>query len=864
MKFYTSVDRRGDTIFVREVNGKERLNYCIKDFVPTLLVPDSKGQFKNEFGHPLAKVDLDSISDASKFIREYSDVDGFDVYGSSNFVSQFITENYPGEIEFDSSLIRVFNFDIECASDEGFPYPENAEYEVISISLYDSQTKIIYVWGLYEYNNSREDVIYHHSSTEESLLRSFIEFWRTNCPDVMTGWNISTFDIPYLVNRIKKVLGESAVKSFSPWGIISETTIRGDFGRENQSYNFMGIACLDYLDLYKKYTYSGQESYALDHIAHVELKEKKVDYSEAGTLHNLYLTNFQKFLEYNIQDVELVKKLDEKMRLIELVYTLAYMTKQTFPDTFSPVRTWESMIYNWNYEKGIFSKVKNTRGNANVQVAGAFVKVPEPRAYEWIVSLDLDGLYPHLIMQYNLGYDTIDEDLSPTVEDYVEKYLSHCDKSEKELQNERRILPFINKTEDTSKYKELERAVAANGTYYRKDHQSMFSCLMENLYSNRKKTKRLMLQKEQERENTKDKKEKEELTNLIASLNNKQMALKILANSGYGAIANRYFQFFDPRIAEAITLSGQLSIRWVRSRLDAYLNNLLNTDGIEYVKYVDTDSAYLELKALVDEIFGKDVKKEDYTEVVNFLDKAVKNRIEPFIEKCYEELADYMNAYRNAMRMTREVIASRGFWTAKKRYALMVYDSEGVRYAEPKPKILGLEVKKSSTPEFCREKLEEAIKIILEGTNDELLEFLEEVRKEFNSLGPEDIAFPRSVSGLRKYAESGRAIFKKGSPKHVKGALIYNHMLKEKEMKLEQPIQEGGKIKFVDLKEPNPIHQNVIAFPSNSVLPKEFGLHDYINYDLQFEKAFFQPLKTMLDAVGWKSDRNSTLEIFFG
>jgi len=852
---------------VREIRDGSRANFRAKEFAPTLLVPTSNThtEFHDERGNNLEKLEIDSVADAKEFIDQYKDVSGFQIYGSSNWTSQYITDKYPGEFAYDVTKIRLFNFDIEVASDEGFPYPEDAKYPVISIALHDSMTDRYYVWAVGEYDNQREDVNYHGFQTEAGMLRAFLDFWNKECPDVITGWNIAMFDIPYLVNRIEIVLGAAEVKRLSPWGMVNNKNIRDNYGRDHQSYEFVGISTLDYLDLYKKYTYSAQESYSLDHIAYVELKERKLDYSEAGTLHSLYKTDFQKFIDYNIKDVELVKRIDEKMLLLYLVYTIAFMTHQNFTDTFSPVRTWEALIYNWFYDQSIFTKVKNVSGNKKVQIAGAYVKEIDPSVHDWIISCDLNSLYPHLIMQYNLGPDTLDEELTCSVESYIEQYLSHPDKASKDAQNARRLTPYVEGTADTSELVEMERCMAANETYYRKDHQSMFSCLMEMLYADRKKTKKLMLAKQQEKENTKDPAKRAELTKEIAALNNKQLAYKILMNSGYGAIANAYFQFFDPRVAEAVTLSGQLSIKWIQARINKYLNKIIGTGNVDYVIYCDTDSVYVNLNDIVQVAFGERAKDPaNHTKIVDFLDQVVKEKIQPVITKGYEELAEYMHSYRNAMVMEREVIASRGFWTAKKRYALMVYDSEGVRYAEPKPKIMGLEVVKSSTPEFCRNKLKDAIKLVLTGDNNHVLDFIEKTRGEFTRLDPADVAFPRSVAGLRKYGVNDDSRYRTGTPRHVKGALNYNYLLKKSGNKVDAPIQEGEKIKFLTLKQPNPLHDNIIAFPSHTTLPPEFELAKYVDYDEQFDKAFFQPLRAILDAVGWKSENTVSLEDFFG
>ena len=345
----------------------------------------------------------------------------------------------------------------------------------------------------------------------------------------------------------------------------------------------------------------------------------------------------------------------------------------------------------------------------------------------------------------------------------------------------------------------------------------------------------------------------------IAKFNNFQMVRKICLNSAYGAIGNQYFRYFKLANAEAITLSGQTSIRWIENRLNKYLNELLKSDS-DYVIAVDTDSVYLNLGPIVDKFLSK--QKDDKEKVVNLLDKICHDQLEPYIDKCYNELADYVNAYDQKMQMKRENIADRGIWTAKKRYILNVWDSEGVRYDDPKLKIMGIEAVKSSTPAPCRTMIKDALKVMMGGTEDEMIKFIDEARKKFYSMGPEDVSFPRSVSDVNKH-KNHMNIYGKGCPIHVRGSLLYNHYIKERGLDNKYSmISNGEKIKFCYLKKANPIRENVISFISD--FPLELGLDKYIDYDLQFEKAFLEPVKVILDAIGWNVEKTVNLELFFG
>ncbi len=345
----------------------------------------------------------------------------------------------------------------------------------------------------------------------------------------------------------------------------------------------------------------------------------------------------------------------------------------------------------------------------------------------------------------------------------------------------------------------------------------------------------------------------------ISRFENNQMARKIALNSAYGAIGNQYFRYYKLANAEAITLSGQVSIRWIENKMNQKINKILKTEDVDYVIASDTDSIYLNLGPLVERVYESREKTNE--SVVGFLNKVCENEFEPFIEGAYEELARYVNAYDQKMFMKRENIADRGIWTAKKRYILNVWDSEGVRYEEPKLKMMGIEAVKSSTPAPCRKMIKDVLKLMMTGTEDDVIKFIDDARKEFKSLPPEEIAFPRTVSDVQKY-KAASTIYGKGTPIHARGALLFNHYIKEKKLTNKYSlIQNGEKIKFCYLKKPNIIHENIISFIQD--FPRELGLDKYIDYDLQFDKSFLEPLKIILDAIGWNVEKTVNLDLFF-
>jgi DNA polymerase elongation subunit (family B) len=829
MKFYTNVQLIGNQFLVRGVENGRRYEHR-DEFFPTLFVKSKKKtKYKTLNGEAVEEIHPGSVRDCREFYKKYDGIENFEIYGNDRYIYQYISEKYPeDEIKFDISKIKLVTLDIETTSEQGFPDVESCVEEILAITIQDYTTKQIVTWGSKPFKNTRNDVTYHHCPTEHELLSSFINYWMQDVPDVITGWNIEFFDIPYICKRLERVLGEKLMKRFSPWGLVSEGEIV-KMGRTHITFDVGGVTQLDYINLYKKFTYKAQESYRLDYIAQVELGQKKLDHSEFDTFKDFYTQHWQKFIEYNIIDVELVDRLEDKMKLIELALTMAYDAKVNYNDVFYQVRMWDTIIYNYLKKRNIVIPPKN-RSQKNEKYAGAYVKEPKPGKYDWVVSFDLNSLYPHLIMQYNISPETLRETRHPSAS--VEKILN----------------------EEVTDFNP-DYATCANGAQYRKDVRGFLPELMDKMYGDRVIFKKKMIQAKKDYE----KKPSNALTKEIARCNNIQMAKKIALNSAYGAIGNQYFRYYKLANAEAITLSGQVSIRWIENRMNQKVNKILKTEGVDYVIASDTDSIYLNLGPLVDRVYeGREKTNEG---VVTFLNKVCENEFEPFIESSYQALAEYVSAYDQKMVMARENIADRGIWTAKKRYILNVWDSEGVRYEEPKLKMMGIEAVKSSTPAPCRTMIKDALKIMMNGTEDEVIDFIDKSRKDFKKLPPEDIAFPRSASNVEKY-KAHSTIYAKGTPIHIRGALLYNHYVKQHKLDNKYSlIQNGEKVKFCYLKKPNIIHENIISFIQD--FPTELGLDMYIDYDLQFDKAFLEPLKIILDAIGWNVEKTVNLELFF-
>jgi DNA polymerase elongation subunit (family B) len=677
------------------------------------------------------------------------------------------------------------------------------------------------VFGCGKFKTDDLNTHYVECKDEYELIQKFLSCWQALDLDIVTGWNIEFFDIPYLVNRIKLLFNDKEAKRLSPWKILDEKIIEFR-GKENQSYNPFGLSVLDYYQLYRKFTFGNQESYKLDFISQIELGEKKIDYSEYGNLLELYKNNYQKFIEYNIHDCVLVDRLDDKLKFLEQVMALAYDAKVNFQDTMTTVRSWDIIIHNYLLEQGIVIPQFKKQPDFD-SLVGGYVKEPKIGLSNWVVSFDLNSLYPHLIMQYNISPET-----------FVTR-----------LPNFDKIDILLNGNWSTN----CPHAIAANGCIYRKDKQGFLPALMEKMYNDRVIYKKKMIEAKQRYEKTKSVEDEK----LIARFHNMQMAKKIQLNSAYGALGNQYFRWFNFNHAEAITTSGQLSIRWIEKKVNLYFNKVCRTNGVDYVIASDTDSIYVTFEKLIP-------SGSNELEAVKLIDQFCEKKIQPYLDSCYDELAGMMNAYQQKMQMKRETIANKGIWKAKKMYILNAWNVEGVQYEKTKLKIQGIEAVRSSTPYACRENIKKALEIIMNEDEAALHKFIMSFREKFMTLPFEDVAFPRGVKGMAKYKDAS-AIYKSATPIQVKGSLIFNHMLKKHNLKSIPPIMDGDKIKFAYLKTPNPIGETVIA--TADYIPAEFNLDKYIDRDIQFSKAFLEPLKSITEVIGWEVEQRSTLEEFF-
>lgn len=839
MRFYTSVHRKSNKIFhVGYRNGKRF--HEVERFQPTLYLPSNKeSKLKTLKGVSVSPLDFDSIYEAKQFVDENT-VANMQIYGTRDWVAQYISEQYARGCIPDPSQINITFIDIEVQSDQGFPNPTEAKSPITAITIKNTVDDTFHVWGLGDFDTDDcivEDKIvrYYKCDNESDLLKKFFFFWANHVPDVITGWNVEEFDMPYIINRAALIFDSPDIlKTLSIFKELPVPNHKSD-SWDGKWYTIYGISQLDYLKLFKKfaYTYGNQESYRLDHIAYVVLGEKKLDYSEYGSLAELYRKDHQKFINYNIHDVNLVERIDDKIGLIALVMTLSSKANCNYVTAFSPVKLWETYIYNVLRNRNIVVSARPKSEN-KAQIEGAYVKDTLKGMYEWVVSFDLNSLYPHLIMQYNMSPETIIPDvvMGVTVDDLLK-------------------LKKYDIPEDT--------CMSATGQLFTKKRYGIFPEVIDKLYDERSNIKKNTLDLKQKLEgiDKSDVYERNQVEKEIARFDNEQLAIKIMMNSLYGAMSNEWFEYYDTRIAEAITISGQAAIRWAEKVVNIYLNSILEEK--DRIVAIDTDSLYVCMADLVEGEVPGAIKMFWDDDPCKFLDTISEGVIEPLLTKGYEAFAKYTHAYDNKMFMKREIIANKAIFTGKKRYIANVLNSEGVQYSKPKMKVTGIESVRSSTPEVCRKLIEKTLKLIMNTDEAQVQEFITEARKHFHKLPVEAVSFPRGVSELDKFY---RGDYKGGLPIHVRASMNYNKIIMDKDLSHKYEIvRKGDKIKFCYLKMPNPIQQNVIGFPN--ILPPETKLKEFVDYDMQFDKSYVDPIKNILDVIGWSPEKINTLEDFF-
>lgn len=835
MRFWTDVSVSGSKILYRGYENGRKVQRQVK-YQPYLFVQDQEGDYRSLDGKKVKKKPFNSIWDARQYIEKNKGISNNPIYGYDRFEYLFIADRFPQDVVFDPALVTVANIDIEVAGDEGFPVPDVAAYPITAITVMFGSNIVAFGCGDY---SPPSHVTYVQCKDELDLINKFLDIWNNQFPDIVTGWNIGGFDVPYLVNRITKLLGIEAAQQLSPWRQLKEKRFFFQ-GKEKVQYQIIGLQILDYMDIFKKLAVatnavSAPDNYKLDTVAFDLLGERKIQH-DYGSLLELYRKDFQTFMTYNIRDVELVDRINQKLKIIEQVITMAYLARVNYEDMLGSVNPWTSLAhYELLQEKMVFPPRQTHEAK---ELIGGYVKEPTIGGYEWVVTLDLTSLYPKLISQYNISPETmrgklIDSDIG---EDQI---LNGA------LNDYKQILLQRNVT------------VAGNLMTYDREKKGFLPRILEKIFDKRADNKKTMLNTDQQYQNTK--KSGGDVTALektVAMLKNLDKGYKVFLNSAYGVLNNAYFILYNFENAEAVTKSGRLSIRWISKEMNQYLNRVLKTDDIEYVIGADTDSMFLNLKEIADRLKRANPTVTD-DEIRKQIKKICVEKFQPFINKAFERLAEYVNAREQAMDMKLEAICSRAIFLGKKHYILNILEKENVVFAEPKIDLKGIAAVKSTTPSVCRSKLKDAIKLIMLGDEAGVIKLISDFRKEFRTLSFDDIGFPKTLNGMAKYYDPV-LLFKKRCPIHVRAALLWNRAIEERKLKTLPKLYEGDKPKFVYLKEPNVIRDNVISTPGP--LPPELKIEQCIDYNLNFEKGFIEPLSRITNAIGWKMKKTSTLD----
>lgn len=839
---YTYTTTIGNQVYARARATDGTPVFVEQNYAPTYFTPTNEtlADARGYDGTPLQSRRFDSIHDGRKFIERSRT----GVFGDIGPEYMVIGDCYgTHDVPFNFDRLYIWNFDIEVDRDQvrGYAPVEDPFNPIVAITVrwrhMGERGTVIYGYGNYV---PKKPEFYVKCENEEEMLLRYLDDFRAggDYPDIITGWNIQFYDVPYMVNRLKMLFSEETWSRMSPFSRLTERVSVVNF-KEKPVIDIRGISILDYYEVYRKHTLQQREDYKLNTIASIELKRTKTDYTEHRSLDQLMREDYQKFIEYNVNDVLLVEELDDKLKLLELVVALAYAAKANFSDTFRQVRLWDVMIYHKLRQDGTQIPPRREVEKTS-KYAGAFVKEPIIGQHLWVMSFDVASMYPHIIREWNLSPEMmIPERVSGLSVDAL---------------LEQRV--------DTSMLRDMDACLAANGLLCRREREGFLPSMLKTLYDERVKFKNMekaaksnlkTLQAEiaKDGETPARLEQQAELIRNISAYGNQQKVRKVNLNSAYGACGSAYFRYYDLAIAEAVTLTGQLVIRWIAKDVNAYMNKMFKTNE-EYIIASDTDSVYVRME-IVAKSFKESFPNATTEQIVEMLDQFGAKRIQPVLNKAFNDIAEYLNVAVPCLTMVRDVIADKAIWTAKKHYIMNVWDVEGLRYTKPELKMMGISAVQSSTPAICREMLTKALTMLMTGTERELQEHILSSRQRFNKSKFADIAFPRSCNNLNEYT-----LDDKGIPIQVRAALTYNAALERTGLsKRYEPIFDGEKIKFVNLRLPNVYHSHVMGAPGTC--PDEWHIERDIDYDLQFEKAVLAPLNDIIKYAGWTAEFTPSL-----
>lgn len=874
-------------------------------------MPEVEGQaygslFPGKFSHDLSKIVTVNID--IEVMSSYIDESGAIVrgpfpepviepeeYRKSSFDLQAYTDhvvNFYGwwREEFPNSRVpQLLDID-ECgALDAAFP--------VTMIQCENMQTGKIKIWslprpkdkGTYHYDNNDEMVggearnleSFEEFDTEQDLLKSWVKWWSTLSPDGFTGWNTTGFDSGYIVSRVIKILGREWANSLSPCGVVRKHLHRPDKGLPFHTWEMKGVSDLDLQRLYKKHRLVERKSHSLDYISKVETDDRKIEYT--GDLNTVWLNDYTTYCRYGLKDVLLVRGINNKLKFIDLAWALQARYKANASTAaFDTVAPWRYLLYGFNYTRGDVPLVPLIKPKAEtVDFEGAFVHTPIVGAHKLILAEDLNSLYPHIEQQYNMGPETIVEDelraniifdlceeirgITPTWEQTAaHSALLNAIQDDREIIDELINWSLAGLPNRFKCLTDHNVSMAPNLQFFHNDVESCYSLITKEIYGTRKAFKREMLDHEKAAVKAKEAGNMELYaleSTLESQRNTFQMGEKIILNSGYGAIGNTSFkEYFDPRVARAITAAGALINKFVTAYVNRNLGELKGTPNVRSVVYGDTDSIYVTLDGLQSHIGLSDSMTRD--EKVDAVDKWEKQYLAPLISNISEEMCVLVNGREQRMFWAREVLClDGGIFQAKKKYALLVDDNEGVRYDKQKIKVTGLDSKKSTTPDLVVPWLEEAYILTIQGKFEEMRKYVKQRREEHRNLPLDEIAAAKGVNDISKWiVDEDNLIFKSRVPYHVRASVLHNVLLKRHGVTHRPFIEEGSKIRILNIKAENEFDSTgktkYIAFPDTG-WPSEFDQYrKYIDYKLSFATVFEDPLQLLLNVVG-----ESTVEV---
>lgn len=828
-------------------------------------VKSKNGEYKSIYGDSLKKVEFENYAKMKNSRYTNKDI-GRDMFESDVPVeNRFILDKWAGQT-LNSPPLDIHYVDIEVHSERGFPTPDDADHPITIITVWSTKHHKYFIFAekpfdtkfLEDPNTGEMKHWVRFFDTEEELLKTFIKFVRKSHPDIMSGWNSNGYDIPYLINRSYKLLSEYQTRKISPINIINPRTKKVKFGgllKEVKMYEIAGINCVDYLELYKKYTANQQESYKLDYISRVELKEKKLEYD--GTLKELYHSDWQKYVEYNVQDVNLLIKLDKKLGYMNLMMNICYNCRVPFQQYATLTKVLDgAFMSRLSADKIILPDVE--RKEKNEKYIGAYVRDPVVGVHEWVVSYDATSLYPSIMMEHNISPETKIAKLHTYNATIIMDILEGKDVSESEKNS-------ITTTKETcrewaDKIRKNSWSIAPNGAVYRHDKRGVVPMFVEEWFNKRKEHKNLKLEAEKVGDHAE------------ASLQHAlQYNYKILINSCYGYLGSEYSRLYDEDNAIAITTTGQECLKTTMEKVDAFFmekwpdNKIGKRLGAKkcdnIVVYGDTDSCYLCVGNILKSI---NYDWSDMNKTEQMIDTKISPIIVKIIEKAMEQLAqNRMNAPENKIFFKREMISRRAIHISKKRYVAWALNMEGVpipKDDEHELEVKGIEIVRSSTPELVRDTLKDVVKLIIKTLDPNLVNSrIREIYNQFMNADPFAIAKNSSANNIQKFMDTdGNSI--KHTPQHVKGAINYNNILDATGLgDVHEKIYEGDKVKVVYIKPQDHFKHDSISFKNS--IPEELNISQHVDYERMWEAVFLKPIKQFYDILKWQMPNYETVDI---